>query len=74
MSGSITARIQCTVEITVGVWGGGKSVDMDALTEQVRSEGARKLSDMIRKTGDSGRVIGTPKVLFVLLGEGGVQS
>lgn len=33
--GQIKARIRCTIEIPVGIWGGG-TIDLDALTEQVR--------------------------------------
>ncbi len=65
--GKIKARIQCTVELEVGTWGGAGSTDLDALTEQVRSEGINAL----RKISTSNRftVVGTPKVLFLLLEE-----
>lgn len=72
MSGSITARIQCTVEMVVGEWGGGKSVDTDALIEQVRREGVSKLSSVMKDNG--GRVIGVPVVQLVLLDAKGGAS
>lgn len=70
MSGSIKAKIQCTVEMEVGTWGGGKSVDIDALTEQVCREGVNQVVKLMHENRD--RVVGTPKVIFVLLGEDGI--
>ena len=65
-SGQIKARVRCTIEVPVGTWGGGQT-DMDALTDQVRREGAeivRKLAEQVR-----GVVIGHPKVFFIVLNE-----
>lgn len=64
--GQIKARVQCTIEIPVGVWGGGMT-DLDALTEQVRREGREIVESMARSK--QGCIVGTPKVLFVVLSE-----
>lgn len=64
--GQIKARIQCTVEIPVGTWGGGMT-DMDKLTEQVRREGLETVTRMAKK--EHGWVIGIPKVGFIVLNE-----
>lgn len=64
--GQIRARIQCTVEVEVGTWGGGKT-DLDVLAEQVRREGRDILEKLSRE--HQGHVVGTPKVLFLVLQE-----
>ena len=64
--GQIKARIQCTVDVGVGVWGGGMT-DIDALAEQVRKEGLEIVAKMARE--NDGRVVGTPKVSFFVLNE-----
>ena len=64
--GQIKARVQCTVEVPVGVWGGGMT-DLDSLTEQVRREGREIVEKMAREK--QGCIVGTPKVFFVVLSE-----
>ena len=64
--GQIKARVQCTVEIPVGLWGGG-TTDLDALTEQVRREGFEIVQKMAHQ--HQGHVIGQPKVLFYVMSE-----
>ena len=65
--GQIKARVQCTIEIQVGVWGGG-TTDLDALTEQVRREGEQIVRNMVTNNG-GGLIIGTPRVFFIVLSE-----
>lgn len=65
-AGQIRARVQCTVDIPVGVWGGGNT-DLDALAEQVRREGLEKVRKMIQ--AGQGRVVGEPRVTFIILTE-----
>lgn len=57
----VKAKIRCEIEVEVGVWDGKAS--FDSLKEQVRGEGARKVSNLISEHG--GKVIGTPKVIMV---------
>lgn len=64
--GQIKARVRCTIEVPVGTWGGG-TTDLDALTEQVRREGAELVRRMVHEK--QGAVIGQPKVSFVVLSE-----
>ena len=64
--GQIRARVQCTIEVPVGVWGGGMT-DIDALTEQVRREGREIVAKAAK--GVNGCVVGTPRVFFVVLSE-----
>ncbi len=64
--GSIKARVQCTIEIPVGTWSGG-TTDLDQLTEQVRKEGADKIIKLVAT--EHGRMIGSPRVMFVVLEE-----
>jgi hypothetical protein len=64
--GQLKARVQCTIEIPVGVWGSG-TTDLDALTEQVRKEGFELVQKMARE--QKGFVIGHPKVLFYVMSE-----
>jgi hypothetical protein len=64
--GQLKARVQCTIEIPVGVWGGG-TTDLDAVTEQVRKEGHEIVQKMARE--QNGYVIGQPKVLFYVMSE-----
>lgn len=65
--GSIKARVQCTIEIPVGTWSGGGTTDLDQLTEQVRKEGADKIIKLVAL--EHGRIIGSPRVMFVVLEE-----
>lgn len=65
-NGQIKARVQCTIEVPVGTWGGGMT-DLDALTEQVRREGREIVAKAARDA--NGCVVGTPRVFFVVLSE-----
>lgn len=65
-SGQIKARVQCTIEVPVGTWGGGMT-DMDKLTEQVRREGRLIVLKAAKDVG--GVVVGDPRVFFVVLNE-----
>lgn len=64
--GSINARIQCTIEVSVGAWSGGMT-DIDKLAESVRREGRSLVEKMV--AGNQGKLIGTPKVLFMVMHE-----
>lgn len=65
--GQIKARVQCTIDVPVGVWAGGQT-DMDALAEQVRREGANIVIRAMKAV--SGVIIGEPKVVFIVFSEG----
>jgi len=65
----VSARIRVEVEVEVGTWNGQST--FDELQEQVRKEG-RTLADYLFAEGPrrtKGRVVGTPKVLFVQVSE-----
>lgn len=64
---SIRARFQCLVEVDVGKWGGGKSVDMDALTEKVNREGRQIIAEALRAR--NAKLLGGDKAVFILLEE-----
>jgi len=64
---SIRARFQCLVEVDVGKWGGGKSVDMDALTEQVNREGRQIIAEALR--AKNAKLLGGDKAVFIVLEE-----
>ena len=63
----IKARVQCTIEVPVGVWAGGM-INLEDLAEQVRKEGL----EIVRKAArsENGIIVGTPQVLFMVLVEG----
>jgi hypothetical protein len=65
-TGSIKAHVQCTIEIPVGLWGGGMT-DIDKLTEQVRKEGESIVRQMAQER--EGRLVGSPKVIFIVLND-----
>lgn len=67
MSGSIKARVQCTIEVPAGTWGGGV-INLDRLTEEIREEGARVVAAAAKS--QSGIIIGRPKVILIVLNEG----
>ena len=70
MSGTITARVQCVIEVPVGNWGGGLT-DIEQLTDQVRKEGARIVAAAAKS--ERGIIIGRPNVILVVLNEGAAE-
>ena len=51
----------------LGKWGGGKSVDMDALTEQVNREGRQIIAEALR--AKNAKLLGGDKAVFIVLEE-----
>jgi hypothetical protein len=66
MGGTITARVQCVIEVPVGNWGGGLT-DLHQLAEQVRKEGARIVAAAAKS--ERGVVIGEPRVILMVMNE-----
>ena len=64
-SAQVKVRIRCMVEIPVGTWGGTNV--LGELAEQAKGEGLRKLEAIMRN--NSGKVLGTPSVVFVMAEE-----
>lgn len=61
-SASVIVKIRCEVELPVGKWGSGSSVD--SLAEIAKREGVELLQRLIKEKG--GRVCGTPKTIYVI--------
>ncbi len=59
---SVIVKIRCEVELPVGKWGAGSSVD--SLAEIAKREGVELLQRLIKEKG--GRVCGTPKTIYVI--------
>ncbi len=65
---SVKARIRCEIEVDVGTW--NSSASFEQLKEQVRSEGRHLVEGVLQGgskiTCPRGKIVGEPKVLFVV--------
>lgn len=61
------ARIQVTVEVEAGAWGGDCSIDQ--LYKQAAEEGVNKVRNALQAQGCKALVLANPKVLGVITEE-----